>query len=167
MRHNSLPPRRLLAIVGPGEDAPAQAISDAERMGELAARAGWVVLCGGRNAGVMAAAARGAARGRGLSIGLLPSEDERDVAPELTVALATGLGEARNAVLARSCHAMAVCGMNAGTASEVALALKAGKPVVLVRPERTAEEFVRLLSADGVYVAADAEAALALLTTSS
>jgi uncharacterized protein (TIGR00725 family) len=115
----------------------------------------------------MAAAARGAARGGGLSIGLLPSEDEHNVAPELTVALATGLGEARNAVLARSCHAMVVCGMNAGTASEVALALKAGKPVVLLRPERTTEEFVRLLSAGEVNVAADAEAVLALLTTNS
>lgn len=164
---NAHPARGLLAIAGPGEGAPEQAVADAERIGELAARAGWVVLCGGRNAGVMAAAARGAARGGGLSIGLLPSEDERDVAPELTVALATGLGEARNAVLARSCHAMVVCGMNAGTASEVALALKAGKPVVLVRPDGTAEEFVRLLSTGGVYVAADAESALALLTTSS
>jgi len=161
------PPRGLLAIAGPGEGASEAAIADAERIGELAARAGWAVLCGGRNAGVMAAAARGAARGGGLSIGLLPSEDDRDVAPDLTVALATGLGEARNAVLARSCHAMVVCGMNAGTASEAALALKAGKPVVLVRPDRTAEEFVRGLSAGGVYVAANPEAALALLTTSS
>jgi uncharacterized protein (TIGR00725 family) len=115
----------------------------------------------------MAAAARGAARGGGLSIGLLPSEDDRDVAPELTVALATGLGEARNAVLARSCHAMVVCGMNAGTASEAALALKAGKPVVLVRPDRAVEEFVRGLSAGEVLVAADAESAVALLMTSS
>ena len=74
---------KLLGISGPGEGASAQAIADAERISELAVRAGWVVLCGGRNAGVMAAAARGAALGGGVSIGLLPSPDERDGSPEL------------------------------------------------------------------------------------
>lgn len=158
---------KLLGISGPGEGASAQAIADAERISELAARAGWVVLCGGRNAGVMAAAARGAALGGGVSIGLLPSPDERDVAPELTAALATGLGEARNAVLAQSCHALVVCGMSAGTASEVALAIKAWKPVVLVRPDQAIEGFVRGLGIDRVFVAADPDAAMALLTMSS
>ena len=109
----------------------------------------------------------GAALGGGVSIGLLPSPDERDVAPELTVALATGLGEARNAVLAQSCHALVVCGMSAGTASEVALAIKAWKPVVLVRPDQAIEGFVRGLGVDRVFVVADPDAAMALLTTSS
>ena len=158
---------KLLGIAGPGEGASPQAVADAERISELAARAGWVVLCGGRNAGVMAAAARGAAVGGGVSIGLLPSPDERDVAPELTVALATGLGEARNAVLAQSCHALVVCGMSAGTASEIALAIKAWKPVVLVRPDEATEEFARGLAVDRVFVAADPDAAMALLTMSS
>jgi uncharacterized protein (TIGR00725 family) len=160
-------PRRLLGIAGPGETASAQVIADAERIGELAARTGWVVLCGGRNAGVMAAAARGAALGGGVSIGLLPSADERDVAPGLTVALATGLGEARNAVLAGSCHILVVCGMSAGTASEAVLALKAGKPVVLVRPDPASERFIRALGADQVFVVSDPDSAMALLTMSS
>ena len=160
-------PRRILAIVGPGEGAPLDAIAAAERAAELAVRAGWVVSCGGRNAGVMAAAARGAARGGGWSLGLLPSADAESAAPELSVALPTGLGEARNAVLAQACSAMVACGMNAGTAAEVALALKAGKPVVLIRPEPVAAEFFRSLGPAQVQIVGSADEAVALLTTSN
>lgn len=158
---------RILAVVGPGEGASLEVIAAAERVAELAARAGWVVSCGGRNTGVMAAAARGAARGGGLSLGVLASTDPGEAAPELSVVLPSGLGEARNAVLAQSCAAMVACGMNAGTASEIALALKAGKRVVLIRPEGAAGEFFLSLAPEQVRVAASADEAYALLTTSS
>jgi uncharacterized protein (TIGR00725 family) len=161
------PPSRILAIVGPGEGASLDEIAAAERLAELAARNGWVVSCGGRNAGIMAGAARGAARGGGLAIGLLPGPDPDTAAPELSAALATGLGEARNAVLAQSCAAMVACGMNPGTAAELALALKAGKPVILVRPDRATGEFFQALAPDQVRVAGSADEAFGLLTTSS
>ena len=158
---------RILAIVGPGEGASLEEIAAAERLAELAARAGWVVSCGGRNAGVMAAAARGAARGGGLSVGVLPAGSTGEAAPELSVALGSGLGEARNAVVAQSCDAMVACGMNPGTASEVALALKAGKRVVLIRPARETAAFFRWLGSQEVGVAESADQALQQLTTSS
>jgi len=160
-----MPP--ILCIAGPGEGAPLDAIAAAERVAELAARAGWAVVCGGRDAGVMAAVARGARRGGGLAIGLLPGNTTEGAAPELSLALATGLGEARNAVLAQSCNKMVACGMNPGTASEVALALKAGKPVVLIRPEPAAAEFFQGLAPELVRIAESADQAVALLTTSS
>ena len=160
-------PGRILAVVGPGEGASLEMIAAAERVAELAAQAGWVVSCGGRNAGVMAAAARGTARGGGLSIGVLPAADSAEAAPELSVVLPSGLGEARNAVLAQSCTAMVACGMNPGTASEVALALKAGKLVVLIRPERVAADFFRALAPAQVSIAASADEACTLLTTNS
>lgn len=103
-------------------------------VGRLIAERGWVLLSGGRDAGVMRAATQGAAQAGGLTIGILPGADRRDAAPELTVALSTGLGEARNAVLVTAADAVIACGMSPGTASEVALALRAGKPTVLVRP---------------------------------
>ena len=157
-------PRRILAVVGPGDGAALEEIAAAERIAELAARAGWIVSCGGRNSGVMAAAARGAARGGGVSIGILPSSDSSDAAPELTVALATGLGEARDAVVASSGEVLVACGMSAGTAAEVALAIKAGRPVVLIRPERTSREFFRGLGGDRVRIAASADEALAYIS---
>lgn len=157
---------KLLALVGPGESASSGEIMAAERIAELAARAGWVVLCGGRDAGVMRAAAQGTARGGGISIGLLPSADRTEAAPELTVALATGLGEARNAVLAQSCDAMVACGTSPGTASEIMLALKARKPVVLVQPDRASREFFQAHGL-AVRLAASPEAVIELLRTSS
>jgi len=163
----SASPDRILAVVGPGDGASLDEIAAAERIAELAARAGWIVSCGGRSAGVMAAAARGAARGGGLSLGLLPSTDSQDGAAELSVILTTGLGEARNAVLAQSCSAMVACGMSRGTAAEIALALKADKFVVLIRPDRAAAEFFGSLAPDQLMVAASADEAIALLTKNS
>ena len=134
-------PRICIAIVGPGERAPASAIEDAREIGRLVAERGWVVLTGGRDAGVMRAATDGAASVGGLTTGILPGPDKTGAAPTLTIALATGLGEARNAVLVTAADAVVACGMNPGTASEVALALRAGKPTVLVRPDGEAAAF--------------------------
>src|SRR5437868_123349 len=83
---------RCIAVVGPGERASADAIADAESLGRLLAARGWITLCGGRDAGVMAAAARGARANGGLTIGLLPGTDRSDAAPMLTVAPPTGRG---------------------------------------------------------------------------
>src|SRR5262245_40777075 len=124
----------LIAVVGPGEGARADAVADAEEVGRLVAEQGWIVLCGGRNAGVMAACARGASAAGGLVIGILPGANRADAAPRLTVALATGSSEARNAVLVTASDAIIACGISPGTASEIALAVQARKPTVLVRP---------------------------------
>lgn len=139
---------RCVAVVGPGDDAAADAITDAEVVGGLLAEHGWITLCGGRAAGVMAAVARGARAAGGMVIGLLPGANRSDAAPTLTVALATGLGEARNAVLVTAADAVIGCGINPGTASELALALRAGKPAALVRPTPEAAAFFQALAGD-------------------
>lgn len=157
--------RRLcIAVVGPGEGAPRDAVADATIAGRLIAERGWIVLCGGRAAGVMAAAAQGAKEAGGISIGILPDATRADVAPDLTIALPTGLGEARNAVLVTAADAVIACGMNPGTASEVALALRARKPTVLVRSPTVAAHFFEELGRGGQFhLAGDAEAAVAWL----
>lgn len=121
-----------IAVVGPGDGATARDIADARAVGALCAARGWIVFTGGRNAGVMAAAAEGASSSGGVSIGLLPGTDRRDAAPSLTVSLPTGLGEARNAVLITAADAVIACGMSAGTLSEIALAIQARRPVALL-----------------------------------
>ena len=148
-------PRTCIAVVGPGENATKEAIADATIVGKLIAQRGWVMLTGGRAAGVMAAAARGAADAGGLTIGILPGTDKRDAAEDLSIALATGLGEARNAVLVTAADAVVVCGMNPGTTSEVALALRAAKPTVLVRPDAETVAFFGKLGSATLYVAPD------------
>ena len=155
--------RILIGVLGPGEGAGQREMDDATLIGELVAKAGWAVLTGGRVGGVMGAAAKGARAAGGLTIGILPSHDTLGASPAVDVVLATGLGEARNAVIALSANAVVVCGMNAGTASEVALALRAKKPVILLRPDEIASRFFRGLDADSVRVAMSAGETIEML----
>ncbi len=117
-----------VAVIG-ASNATEWELATAEDLGRALADAGCILVCGGLG-GVMNAAARGAEAGGGVSIGILPG-DERDVASRhLTVAIATGVGEARNAIVARSADVVIAVGGEFGTLSEIALALKMGKPVV-------------------------------------
>jgi uncharacterized protein (TIGR00725 family) len=118
-----------VAVVGPGDGASAAELEAAETVGRLLAEAGAVVVCGGRG-GVMEAACRGARSVEGLTVGILPGRDRREANPFVVVAVPTGLGEARNALVVRAADAVVAVGGAYGTLSEIALALKAGTPVV-------------------------------------
>jgi uncharacterized protein (TIGR00725 family) len=88
-----------------------------------------VLICGGLT-GVMEHAARGARAGGGLTIGLLPGEDPDEANEYVDVAIATGLGHARNAILARTADGVVAVGGGLGTLSEIALALRNGRPTI-------------------------------------
>ncbi|HEU5268839.1 MAG TPA: dethiobiotin synthetase [Jatrophihabitans sp.] len=118
-----------IAVVGPGSEASPADRELAEQVGYRLALAGAVVLTGGL-AGVMAAAAAGCARGGGVSVGLLPGDRRTDGSPELTVCLPTGLGELRNGLLVRCADGLVAIGGSWGTLSEIALARRAGRPVL-------------------------------------
>lgn len=120
---------RNVAVVGPGTDATAADLAAAETVGTLLATAGCVVVTGGGD-GVMAAAARGARRAGGLVVALLPGSDPNAAVGEPSVVLPTGLGELRNGLVVGSTDAIIAVGGSWGTASEIALAMRAGTPVV-------------------------------------
>jgi uncharacterized protein (TIGR00725 family) len=101
----------------------------AERVGEGLARRGAVVVCGGLG-GVMEAACRGAKGAGGTTVGILPGLDRASANPFVDVAVPTGLGEARNALVVRAADVLIAVGGAYGTLSEIALALKTGKRVV-------------------------------------
>jgi uncharacterized protein (TIGR00725 family) len=101
----------------------------AEEVGREIARQGAVLVCGGRG-GVMEAACRGAKAEGGTTIGILPGADRREANPFVDVPIATGLGEARNAVVARAADAVVAVSGGYGTLSEIGLALKMRRPVV-------------------------------------
>jgi uncharacterized protein (TIGR00725 family) len=136
-----------VAVIG-ASNATEWELATAERVGRLLADAGCVLVCGGLG-GVMDAAARGSAAGGGVSIGILPGDDRVDASRNLTVAIASGFGEARNAIVARSADAVIAVGGEFGTLSEIALALKMGKPVIglgtweLGRDDLTTDPIVR------------------------
>jgi uncharacterized protein (TIGR00725 family) len=120
--------RPYVAVVGPSEASPEE-IGLAETVGRGLAQAGVVVVTGGLG-GVMAAACRGAAEAGGTTVGLLPGSDRAAANEHVTLAIATGLGELRNGLVVRAADAVVAVGGGYGTLSEVALALKAGKPVI-------------------------------------
>lgn len=107
-------------------------LEQARRVGELIAEHGWVLLNGGRDAGVMAASARGASEAGGLVVGILPGDTTANAAPHVDVAIPTGLGDARNVINVLASHAVIALPGGVGTVSEVALALKAGRGVVML-----------------------------------
>lgn len=109
--------------------ASKEVLERAEEVGRLLAEAGAILVCGGLG-GVMDAAARGATGAGGVSVGILPGEDRLGASEQLTVAITTGLGEARNALVVRAADAVIAIGGEWGTLSEIALAMKMGKRVV-------------------------------------
>jgi uncharacterized protein (TIGR00725 family) len=117
-----------IAVVGPSDATPSQERA-AEAIGDLLARAGAVLVCGGLG-GVMAAACRGAASAGGLTVGLLPGADRSAANTWVRISIPTGLGELRNGLVVRAADAVVAVGGAYGTLSEVALALKTGVPVV-------------------------------------
>lgn len=118
----------MIAVVGAGE-AGAALSKIAEEVGMLIARGGALLVCGGLN-GVMEAAARGAKAGGGITVGILPRLDKADANPYIDVPIATGFGEGRNVLIVRSADALIAVGGEYGTLSEIAFALKTGKPVI-------------------------------------
>jgi len=119
---------RYVAVCGASEPDPTQRRM-AREVGKLLAEAGAVVLCGGLG-GVMEAAGEGASGAGGTVVGLLPGSDRSAGNPYLTLALATGLGEARNAVLTCAADSVIAIGRGWGTLSEIALARKRGREVI-------------------------------------
>ena len=119
--------RQPIGIIGPG-DGGAKECDAARTIAGYLAKSGFSIVCGGRG-GVMEAASRGATEAGGIAIGILPEEDGRSANPYLTVAIPTGMGEMRNAVIARSSLCLIAIGGGMGTISEMALGLKWGKSV--------------------------------------
>ena len=110
-----------VGIIGPREATPAQEEA-AFLVGDGIARLGLTMLCGGKT-GVMAAAAAGARRAGGLTIGLLPDSEWQAANDDILIPIATGFREARNVIIARSATALIAVGGSSGTMTEIAWAL--------------------------------------------
>jgi uncharacterized protein (TIGR00725 family) len=123
-------PPRYVAVIG-GYDVDARVLETAEAIGRLLAQRGAIVVTGGRQ-GVAEAASRGAVLAGGTTIGILPSRSRREANPYITIAVPTGLGETRNALVVMDADAVIALSGAYGTLTEVAFALLEGTRVVAV-----------------------------------
>lgn len=151
--------RPIVGIMGPGEDATDKDREVARRIGALIARQGWVLLTGGRKAGVMDAASEGARAAGGLVLGILPGNDKTDASIHLDLAILTNLGEARNVLNVLTSDIVVGIGMNPGTASEIAHAIKANKDIILLNCPPAGKEFFSVLGKGRVRIADTVEEA--------
>lgn len=146
----------IIGVMGAGEGASPSDVEAAFAIGGLIAKEGWALLSGGRNVGIMDAASRGAKAAGGLTIGILPGDDRRMLPEAVDIPILTGMGNARNAINILSSEVVIACGSGGpGTISEIALALKARRPVILFNPDEDARALFEKMGGGLVFVAND------------
>jgi uncharacterized protein (TIGR00725 family) len=127
-----MPARKIrIGVMGAGE-CPPEVFVLAEQVGKLLAQRGAVLICGGRE-GVMEAAAKGAKAANGVTVGILPESDESGANPYIDIPIITGMGNGRNVINILSSQVVIAISGGYGTLSEIALALKTRKPVIALR----------------------------------
>ncbi len=118
----------MIGVIGASKCTPRE-YERAYELGKGLAQAGYPVVCGGLS-GVMEAVSKGVAEEGGLVVGILPQSHPFYANPHVTIAVATGLGHARNSIIVNTAKLLIAVGGEYGTLSEIALALKTGKTVL-------------------------------------
>ncbi|WP_375497309.1 TIGR00725 family protein [uncultured Nostoc sp.] len=155
----------IVGVMGPGKNATANDLQNAYTLGQLIAKQGWILLTGGRNVGVMDTVSKGAKSGEGLTIGILPSDNQDSISSSVDIAIFTDMGNARNNINVLTSDVVIACGMGAGTASEIALALKGNKQVILLTNDEESLTFFKKLSPENVYIVESVDQAIATAKT--
>ena len=155
--------KTIIGVMGPGDLATETDINNAYELGKLIAQEEWILLTGGRNVGVMDAANKGAKKAGGLTIGILPSNNTKNVSDAVDIAILTDMGNARNNINVLSSNVIIACGMGLGTVSEIALALKNKKPVILLSEDKKSQQLFYNLSHNLTFMAVDTEQTINLI----
>jgi uncharacterized protein (TIGR00725 family) len=153
----------IIGIMGPGENARPEENEMAFALGKAIAQEGWIILTGGRSFGIMEAAMKGAHEANGLTIGVLPTESAANSSADADIKIVTGMGSGRNIINVLSSHILVVIGMAAGTASEVALAIKSNKKVILLHQDEITIRFFKNLGTYKVMIANTIEETLQII----
>jgi hypothetical protein len=124
-------PKKIIAVIGAGT-AEESLLKIAEEVGQRIARKDAILICGGLG-GVMEAASKGARSEGGTTVGILPQNHKNEANPYIDIPVATGLGEGRNVIIARSADAIIAVGGEYGTLSEIAFGLRMGKSVIGIK----------------------------------
>jgi uncharacterized protein (TIGR00725 family) len=146
-----------ISVIGGGQCGAAE-YATAMEVGRLVAEAGATLVCGGLS-GIMEAAARGAREAGGTTIGILPGHDRNLANPYVDHIVTTGIGHARNLAVVSSGDAVVAIGGSFGTLSEIGLAARVGRPVIILSGWRVQNE----LGTEGIWYASSPREAMALV----
>jgi len=146
----------IIAVICPATNTNDAILELAKKIGEFIALNGWILLSGGRNKGIMEAANEGAYSARGMTVGVLPG-DGNEKSEYVKIPIVTGMGSARNNIIALTADILVAVGMGFGTSSEISLALKAGKKVVIAGADQKAKDFFSDLGKDRIIFADNLE----------
>lgn len=149
--------------MGPGENATPEENDVAFDLGKAIAMNGWIVLTGGRGFGIMESAMKGAHDANGLTIGVLPTDNDRNASDNADIKIMTGMGSARNLINVLSSHIVVVVGMAAGTASEVALAIKSNKKVILLNQDEITIRFFKNIGTYKIMIATNVDETIGMI----
>lgn len=147
----------IVGVMGPGESATPEDNEVAFELGRALAKEGWAVLTGGRSFGIMDAAMKGAREENGLTIGVLPDAHDKNASENAQIRIVTSMGTGRNLINVLSSNIIVVLGMAAGTASEVALAIKSNKKVILLNQDEITIRFFKNIGSYRVLIAKTVE----------
>ncbi len=150
----------IIGVMGPGSDATNKDIKNAYTIGSLIAKNGWIVLSGGMNHGVMDAVNKGAKENNGLTLGILPTDDKTKYSKWLDIQVITNLRSGRNYINVLSSDVVIACGISAGTTSEIALAIQAGKQIILLNDNEDSKVFFKKLAEKQIHIVKDPEEAI-------
>jgi uncharacterized protein (TIGR00725 family) len=156
-------PKTVIGVMGPGSSASAFDLKNAYEIGQLIAENGCVTLTGGRPSGVMEAALKGAKDAGGPTLGILPSGNKSDASEYADIVVVTAMASARNNINVLSSDVVVACGIEAGTLSEIALALKADKAVILISQNEMGNAFLEKLGKGKLFLASNARAAMGIV----
>lgn len=152
--------------MGPGSSATDEDKRNALELGKLIAQNQWVLLSGGRNTGVMEAVSKGAKSADGLTMGIMFDLNESKISKYVDISIMTDMGSARNNINVLTSDVVIACGSVApGTLSEIALAIKAGKNVVILNNDVDSRNFLKKIGKDSVHIAKSPEDTIKIVSS--
>lgn len=158
-------PKITIGIMGPGSNATEYDLENAYEVGRLSAEKGYAVLTGGRKSGVMEAGLKGAKAANGYTVAVLPYDSKDDATDYADIAIVTSMKSARNNINVLSSDVVVACGIESGTLSEIALATKADKKVILMTQNEKGKDFLKELEPERIYLSESIDETMDLIAT--
>jgi len=146
-------PKTIIGVMGPGSNPTDQDLKNAYAVGKFSAENNYTTLTGGSKAGVMNEALKGAKEHNGGTIGILAFGDKSMASDYADHIIVTAMGSARNNINVLSSDIIVACGCEAGTLSEIAMAIKANKNIILMTENNEAKSLLKNLSPNKVFIA--------------